>query len=1831
MGQTVGARQLKAGLHDPSREHSSCGVGFITRKDSVQTHDVLLKAHEALCVIPHRGGMSYEGIGDGAGVSLDLSVNFFRKVTGRSDLAAGTFGVGNFFLPDDRAMHEPARQLVTDALAAEGLALLTRRDVPVNDVAIRPAARAHQLPIWQAVFAKGPEHDSPRAFDAAIYRALLAIEERAYTDPALNGLYPLSLSARTQVYKGRFNSGELIPYFPDLTDPDHQIHTIFFHTRFSTNTAPHPIMAQPFRVLAHNGELNTDKKNRLSEFAIAQMKGRTIYTPKGQSDSARLDQTLARRLVEDELDIVTAVVAMMPPAWENDTSLSPAVRDMLEYFSLYEEKNDGPAALVFGNGEVVGARLDRLGLRPLRTVETATWLCVTSEAGQIHFPPEDIIRRGRIAAGDMIHFDHRTQTVHFGRETLETLAAAQDYGKVLADARLTLADLPDADPAETPARNFTPPQLYVACALNQETFRFFLDPMLETASEKVSAMGYGTAINALSDQEGGLAKYLSQRFAQVTNPPLDSLKEADGMTLRVALGPKPSFTESGNRQIVIETPILSRDDFARLHSQQIVPVARIDCTYRPIYGDPAANGKAILARIEEITTEAAEHVRAGAGLLILSDLAMDETRAPLPGLFSITAVNNCLIKQGLRFSASLVFETGQIGSSHHLAVTLGFGASAIAPVSVWLRAEELFPEDPDAAITRFVKAAGKSLMKTMGKVGLCTVESYIGGEFFEPSFLNTNDPDLVRFFPNMVSPVGGVGFTTMAGSSAAWHQRATQIRESGDIPILGLFKERAEGAGHSYGIAAVRGFVELTEATPPIKTGDKTADTDALRLLTVRNLDDAYGMSAEDYAHTGFDMMSAEEINRTRISRRYENFMHTIQEERRARPAALRDVLCFPADVTFCHTREDFLNVLGHFDLRGNESFLVRGIDCQNIGFGEFRLRLSGARNTEYRRLTELKLAFEDFFAGDMENSEIVRDRIDFKLVPASLGHHFLSRLEPAPGKLSLSEVEPASEICKSFASGAMSHGALVAEAHEAVAHGFNIVGGFSNCGEGGENLSRFGTIRASRIKQLASGRFGVWTGYLADPMLEELEIKIAQGAKPGEGGQLPGPKVTVDIAAARGGTPGVELISPPPHHDTYSIEDLAQLIHDAKTAGVRVIVKLVSSEGIGTIAVGVAKAGADIINIAGNTGGTGAAAVTSLKNTGRAAEIGIAEVHQALCHNGIREKVKLRVSGAHQLASDIVKSALLGADSFEFGTTALMMLKCVMAKNCNIKCPAGLTTNPEVYDGDPRALAQYLVMTAHEVRSLLANIGLPSLEAARGRSDLLHLVNHASNIGNIDLREMLHRVDEPHTENPVAVEGEFPFDEEVIDTVKRMLLAGNTRIELGGSGFELDNTHKSVGGRLSIKIERWLNHEISDEDAARIAPLFRREDGRRFLDLDTVLFESRASAGQSYGAFGVDGITFRHTGTCNDGTGKGLSGADIIVRSPGGGGTSEGENVLIGNFALFGAMGGRLFVGGEAGDRFAVRNSGAVAIVEGLGDFGCEYMTNGTVVNLGGFGKGFCNGMSGGFAYQYDPEDRLDLAYSRDSVRLFRLDDVDDPDGLHRAALKRLIETHQSLTDSALAARLLENWEETLSQFRGARAIALDALQDTDSILKATPRKAMIEELATSLCQRQLRDYKLAYRDGVPLLGGAVPQGEANADKLHALLNSYAVQQMAQQLAMTRLGGEFDAGSPEVAAGMHKLILTEDFALRQQLMKYARSALGHYEDTDLAVLVAAKRLGDYKRALSKRDVMSMHSDSTYGWLMKCDRRIREKLAALPDYAERFAREATNDIARLAG
>ena len=1834
MIKTAQKNNMTDTLYNADLSQDNCGVGFITRKDGRQTHELLVKSHEALCTIPHRGGMSAEGIGDGAGVNIDLSLKFFRKVTGIDSLELGQFGVANFFFPENHVIFdEVATKLIESHFAEYDLPIIAWRDVPVDTKQINAAAQKAQLPIKQVIFGRPPAllDASHNVFEKHVQKALLTIEADGYSRSELAGFYPLSMSSRTQVYKGRLNSFEVIPYFVDLYDKDHEISTLFFHTRFSTNTAPATMMAQPFRYIAHNGELNTDKKNRLSENAIARQHNRHVIFPRGQSDSSRLDQTLTRRINEDGLDIVTAILAMMPPAWENDTTLSEDVRAMLEYFSLYEEKNDGPAALIFNDGIRVGARLDRLGLRPLRSVETREYLAVMSEAGQIDFPAGQVLRRGRIEAGGMLYFDHSTGESYDSHQVMERLSKETDYKDLLAKRRILIKDLPKVELAEIANdHELNINQRHTAYSLNQESFKFLLDPILQTGLEKVTAMGYGLTPNALNRDEGGMSRYFSQRFAQVTNPPLDSLRESDGMTLRVALGAKPTFSADDSKQLVLESPILQRTQLEQIRRQTQVKTVTLDTLFTPIYDDSAQNALALEQALQAVCLKVEDAARNNVGIIILSDLNICQHRAAIPALLMIAAANQHLVKQGLRFNSSLILETGQAASPHDVATILGFGASAICPLSVHDRviSEYAEPAEQQKALYNFQKGVEKSLMKTMGKFGLCTVESYIGGEFFESNYLDTEEPKLQPYFPNIHASVGGAQYNDIADSAADWHKKALSVNQENDIPFLGLFKERNDGAGHSFGNTAVREYISMTD--------------EAILYIPQQQAPAAKDTAYLDF---GYEARTPEQIDSFGVTPAYRSFSRNLGVERSKRPAALRDVMDFPADVSQAESKADFDEVLGKQDLQGNNNFLVRGLKAEKTG--ELQFSLTFTNNISNVRLQALQQHLEFRFATDNDYVIVLltsknpkpQDYSKYSICISYEGddgtaliinieqtdspiYKYLSNLRAARSAITLDKVQPAHEITSTFASGAMSHGALLAEAHEAVAQGTNIAGAMSNSGEGGEHSSRFGTIRSSKIKQFASGRFGVWAGYLADPNLEEIEIKIGQGAKPGEGGQLPAAKVSVEIAALRGGTPRVELVSPPPHHDTYSIEDLGQLIHDAKGARVKVVVKLVSSEGIGTIAVGVAKAGADVINVAGNTGGTGAAAVTSLKNTGRSPEIGISEVHQALAVNGLREKVVLRCSAAHQNGTDVVKSAILGGDSFEFGTTALMMLRCVMAKNCNIRCPAGLTTAHEEFKGDPRVLAQFFMNLAHEVREILADLGYSSLQEVRGKTELLHLIKHPTMVGQIHLQKLLAEVDEIKIEKPVYLEKDYSIDDKIFAQIKTELFDKHrSQVVIEGDAFKLNNRNKTVGGQTAIDLERLLAYELTDKQLQKSKIIYTNQHGRRYLADDSIIIRTHGSAGQSYGAFNNDGIRMEHTGTCNDGVGKTACGGVIVIKSPGGGSNKPGENVLIGNFALFGASGGKVFINGEAGDRFAVRNSGAMAVVEGVGDFGCEYMINGAVLNLGGFGKGFCTGMSGGNAYQYDPGNRLQALFDDTSVSIHSLTDDDEVATSHELFIRYMLEQHIEYTGSAKARAILANWVEERQHFRFALPLWLNRTQTAEFLSKSMDRKAMIEELAVEFAQQQISVIKQAYQANRPLFNGAIPGYGATDDNLTVkLINSFAVIDKAQQIGKDQLlKAGLTADPAAINQQAYNLLTERPRKLQDAVIKNIREAYSQYDDSQLAALMAAKRLNDYKTTLKLRDVQSIYSIGSTAWIIQQDRINRQALAGVPSVDNNLA------------
>ena len=1750
--------------------------------------------------------MNSQGVGDGAGINIDLSVKFFSSLINK-DLEKDQFAVGNFFIPHNPKSIDKCKDLISSNLNDNGLDIELWRKVPTNDNVVNKHSQKEQQQIFQFIILK-PQEIQCDTFEEKLNLALINIKKIIYYEETYAGLFPLSLSTKVQVLKGRLNSGEVIKYFKDLSNTKMEVSMLFFHTRFSTNTAPATSMAQPFQFIAHNGELNTDKKNRLSEDAIAKYNNKTFLMPEGQSDSSRLDQTVFRRIHEDKLDIVKAIVAMMPPAWEKNQPYSDNVKAMLEYFSLYEEKNDGPAALIFSDGNKIGARLDRLGLRPLRSIETDEYIAVMSEAGQIKFPNNKVVSRGRIEAGGMIYYDHNEKKLFKSNEILENLARELNYKEILEKAIIRIDSLGKAKPSSfIHQKQDNIIQKNIAYYINQESFKFLLDPMIQNGIEKISAMGYGVATNALYGSEGGVSKYFSQRFAQVTNPPLDSLRETDGMTLRVSLGAKPNFTNNKYKQIVINSPILDRFQLETIKQQQEIKVISIQCVYNINLHSDKKNETSIKKSIKEISQEIVTRAKEDYGLIILSDSGISKTKAAIPIQLIIAACNQSLIENRARFNSSLIIESGQIISTHDLCTALGFGASAIMPISVYDRITHLYDDNEiDHRFELYKKAAHKSLLKIMGKFGICTIESYIGGEFFESNFLDTNEDYLKEIFPNISSPVGGAQFRDISNNSKLWHCKSINSNDQ-EMPNLGLFKERSDSAGHSFGIVSVREFGNLTEEDISY-SNEKEFQKESLPWIKYDGIE-----NIDFKRELKFRKLSKDEINSFKMTKKYKDFCLGIYNERSKRPAALRDVLSIPIDVNDINNSHDFRKLFSKIDVNGSKFISLKNISVNRIDSENYKIKLDN--------IICLK-ALESYFNEDFP--ELCARIIDGCIIVRSSikTHLFFEKLIPAKSNISIDAVQPAHEITRTFASGAMSHGALMLEAHKQVSLGTNMVGAMSNSGEGGESYDRLNSIYSSKIKQVASGRFGIWTGYLADPSVEEIEIKIAQGAKPGEGGQLPAKKVDVQIASARGGTPGIELVSPPPHHDTYSIEDLAQLIHDCKATRAKVIVKLVSSEGIGTIAVGVAKAGADIINVAGNTGGTGAAAVTSLKNTGRSAEIGVAEVHQALTANRIRDKVVLRASGAHQTGLDVVKSAILGADSFEFGTTALMMIGCVMAKNCNVACPAGLTTNPEIFTGDGRNLAQYYLNVAHEVRNILSWLGFETLKSIRGKISLLNLIKHENIVGKLDMGKLLNEEFSESIKKPIYVKASFRIDDIILKDVKKYIMSyDNDHIIFQGSDFSLTNNDKSVGGQISCDLERLLNYKLNPKNKRVLVD----DRGRKFLSQDSIIIRTKDSAGQSYGAFCTDGLRFEHSGICNDGVAKSMCGGKIIVSNPSKIKFSSGNNVLVGNFALFGATGGQLFINGEAGDRFGIRNTGALAVVEGVGEYCCEYMINGTIVNLGECGIGFGNGMSGGISYQYDPNGHFKDSYSKDSVKLVYYSDEKFTQS-QLEILKTIIEKHYFYTKSKTAKDIIDNWNIEKTKFIIVIPNALYEQQSSSALLEKLSSREMIDELSYFMAKFVINKLRKSWNNENENSKKSF-EFELNSPRMFELLTNYAILNNSITLANKKLknkGYNYNIDLTEQYA--KHLILETDFDLVTNIAKDVSSSLESFSDEQLSALLAHKRITDYKNALKIRDIYDVQAPGMTSWIMHNDFVNQNVLNTIPKLEEILSMNLTHGV-----
>ncbi len=1441
------------GLYDPSLEHDACGVAFVAHLSGGQSHETVTRALTALANLEHRGAAGADAdTGDGAGILVQVPDAFFR-----AELDAlpppGAYAVGTCFLPQDDGARLELEQIVEGAVAAEGQRLLCWRDVPFDESRVGRTSRAVMPRIRQLVIAASPA----LAADQDAFERKLYVIRRVAELAAGPELVVPSLSSRTLVYKGMLTAPQLAGFYPDLTDPRFGSALALVHSRFSTNTFPSWELAHPYRLIAHNGEINTLRGNvnwmRARESQLASdlfgddlAKALPVIRP-GGSDTATLDNVL-ELLVLAGRSLPHVMMMMIPEAYAGRDDVPEALRGFYAYHQCLLEAWDGPAAVSFTDGRVIGATLDRNGLRPGRWYETADgWVVLASETGVLDDPAETIIRKGRLQPGKLFLVDLEQHRIVPDEEAKRQVAARRPYARWYEQEVLHLADLPPAEPAAALAEPLRRRQLLFGYA--QEDMKVMLAPLAQNAEEAVGSMGNDTPIAVLSDRKPLLYSYFKQLFAQVTNPPIDSIREAVVMSVQASVGSERNLldeTPEHARQLVIENPILRDDELERLRQVEsdVFKAHTVDTTWPA--GDGADGLGPALARI---CAESSETLAQGTNILILSDRSAGPARVPIPSLLATAAVHHHLVREGTRLQAGIVVESGEPRSVHSIAVLIGYGAAAVNPYLMLETLAELhelgwLPEGMtvEQAQARAVKGIGKGLLKVMSKMGISTIPSYCGAQIFEAVGLA---PELVeRYFTSTPSRIGGIGLRELAEGALVRHARAYPGSQDELLPVLGLYAWRRDGEHHQW-----------------------NPDTISLLQHAVRS--------------GRFDT--------------YEEYSRTVNADS-ARRSSLRGLMRFRS---------------------------------------------------------------------------------------------------PVHGAIPLEEVEPAAEIVKRFSTGAMSLGSISREAHETLAVAMNRIGGRSNTGEGGEDPERFADERRSKIKQVASGRFGVNAHYLANA--DELQIKMAQGAKPGEGGQLPGHKVDRYIASVRMTTPGVGLISPPPHHDIYSIEDLKQLIYDLRCANpeARISVKLVSEVGVGTVAAGVAKAGADHVLISGHEGGTGASPVSSILHAGVPWEIGLAETQQTLVLNDLRSRIFVQTDGQLKTGRDVVIAALLGADEMGFATAPLVASGCVMMRACHLNtCPVGIATqDPELrkrFTGEPEHVVNFFFFVAEAARQLMAQLGIARFDDLVGRVDLLDTDDALSDwrARGVDLASILRTpaggpLRRTHAQEPALADA---LDWSLIERARPAIEDG-VPVE---AELTIRNVNRTVGALLSNAVTR--------------------AHGAAGLPEGSVCFTLRGSAGQSFGAWLAPGIELTLVGDANDYVGKGLSGGVLALRPPDDAGFVAEENVVAGNTILYGATRGRAFFRGLVGERFAVRNSGASAVVEGVGDHGCEYMTGGVVVVLGGTGRNFAAGMSGGVAYVLDEDGTFG--------------------GEDLPRLRALVEEHETRTDSPVAARLLADWESAVERF---------------------------------------------------------------------------------------------------------------------------------------------------------------------------------------------------------
>ncbi|MBN1343577.1 MAG: glutamate synthase large subunit [Phycisphaerae bacterium] len=1500
------ARTPAQGLYDPAYEHDACGIGAVANISGRADHAIIDYGRQVLMNLIHRGAAGAdESTGDGAGILIQLPHEFLAVEAARIGLdlpKPNAYAVAMVFAPRDAELRAECDGLLREAIAHHGLSTLGWRDVPTDNGCLGDLAKSCE-PMVRQVFIDGAGLETEE-FERRLFMARRRAERRAIDrfGRAAEDFYIPSMSCRTLIYKGMFLAPQLFAYYPDLADRRMSSSLAIVHQRYSTNTFPSWRLAQPFRLCAHNGEINTlsGNRNRMRarerQLASNLLSGDPedllpVLAPDG-SDSACFDNAL-ELLVRAGRSLPHAMMMLIPEAFGPSYYISTDKRAFYEYHSSIMEPWDGPAAMVFTDGRLVGGTLDRNGLRPARYVVTTDGMMVlASETGVIDLPAERVLARGRLRPGKMFLVDTEQGRIVVDNEIKGKIARQKPYRRWLEQNRIELRGLFNpTKPVEidqaTLARRLR------AFGYTREDLEFILVPMAANAQEPVGSMGTDTPLAVLSSRPKPLFSYFKQLFAQVTNPPIDPLREGLVMSLMQFTGKQRNLldeTPEHCRQLKLPHPILTNGDVDCLRAvrRDDFKVATVAALFDADHADPSG---AIQRGIEDLIRSAAEAIRAGAALLIVSDRGISAERAPIPALLATAALHHGLLDLGLRGEVGLVIESGEPREVMHFCLLCGYGANAVNPYlaleaihDAWQRGEFTSDEGPEALTDHYVTAVKKGILKTMSKMGTSTLRSYHGAQLFEAIGLNRQVVD--AYFKGAASRVQGIGLDVIAREALTRHQDAYEPRPPGmlDLDFGGEYHHRLDGEDHLWNPWTI---ARLQHA--------------------VRN-DDAKAYA--DYAQ---------------------------------------------------------------------------------------------AVNDQSRRLYTLRGLFE--------------------LVPD----------QPVP----IEEVEPAADIIKRFYTGAMSHGSISKETHETLAIAMNRLGTMNNTGEGGEDPIRYkplanGDSLNSGIKQVASARFGVTIEYLANAKI--LQIKMAQGAKPGEGGQLPGHKVTEEIARLRHSTPGVSLISPPPHHDIYSIEDLKQLIYDLKCGnpGVKVSVKLVAEVGVGTIAAGVAKANADEVLISGHDGGTGASPLSSIKHAGVPWELGLAETQQTLVLNGLRDRIVVQADGQMKTGRDIVIAALMGAERFGFGTASLVSLGCILMRKCHLgTCPVGIATqDPELrhrFAGKPEHVQRFMHFVAEDIRRIMAELGFRKMDDMIGRVDRLGVrkgIEHWKSRG-LDFSALFAK---PPGSEGQAVRCVRPQPGTLEDHLDWKILEQADEAIESGRHVKIDlpirNVHRTVGAIVSNRIVK--------------------RHGAKGLPDGTLEVTLRGSAGQSFGAFLAPGVTLRLIGDANDYVGKGLSGGRIVVQIPPGSSFAAHENIIVGNTLLYGATSGEVFINGVAGERFGVRNSGVVAVVEGLGDHGCEYMTGGTVVVLGATGQNFAAGMSGGVAYVLDEHQLFDTLCNLDMVDLEPIWQEKD-----QQRLRDLIERHHRWTGSEQASRILGKWVEMSNRFVKVMPIdyrrALERLRDRE------------------------------------------------------------------------------------------------------------------------------------------------------------------------------------------